>query len=229
MMKVFRSTYYQGMTFILVVWTGGAIFLPCAIWDMDVVFLQQLCHMVNGFHAWDIFLDSIPSCNMYIWFYFHLLSFCLGGFEPPSLDLGFSDFLFSSCLKFFAFCFPLEAFKTPMAKDWSLALMVPIWTILYCSWAGIILRNHTYLKVYKCWQILPILKMPTMKSLAIFFKKYFNFQGFYIIYIINWQFLGWKKFTPSKLGETGLQKLQNGESFFWRKPPKNSPWAKFCP
>ena len=56
--------------------------------------------------------------------------------------------------------------------------------------AGMILRNHTYLKVYKCWRILPILKTPTIKCLAIFFKKYFNFQGFYIVYIIIWQFLG---------------------------------------
>ena len=44
--------------------------------------------------------------------------------------------------------------------------------------------------------------------MAIFFKKYFNFRGFYIIYIIIWRFLGWKNFTPSKLGETGLQKMQ---------------------
>ena len=50
--------------------------------------------------------------------------------------------------------------------------------------ARMILRNHTYLKVYKCWRILPILKTTTIKCLAIFFKKYFNFQGFYIVYII---------------------------------------------
>ena len=69
----------------------------------------------------------------------------------------------------------------------------------YKGWgAGMILRNHTYLKVYKYWWILPILKTPTIKWLAIFSKKYFNFQGFYIIYIIIWRFLGWKKFTPSK-------------------------------
>ena len=43
------------------------------------------------------------------------------------------------------------------------------------------------------------------------FQKNLNFQGFYIVYIIIWQVLGWKKFTPSKLGETGLQKIQNGE------------------
>ena len=29
--------------------------------------------------------------------------------------------------------------------------------------AGMILRNHTYLKEYKCWRILPILKMATIK------------------------------------------------------------------
>ena len=28
---------------------------------------------------------------------------------------------------------------------------------------GMILRNHTYLKVYKCWRILTILKTPTIK------------------------------------------------------------------
>ena len=94
---------------------------------------------------------------------------------------------------------------------------------------GMILRNHTYLKVYKCWWILPILKIPTIKCLAIFFKKYFNFQRFYIVYIINWQFLGWKTFTPSKLGETGLQKLQNGESFFRENPLKISHGINFAP
>ena len=36
---------------------------------------------------------------------------------------------------------------------------------------GMILRNHTYLKLYKGWQILPILKTPTIKWLAIFLKK----------------------------------------------------------
>ena len=56
--------------------------------------------------------------------------------------------------------------------------------------AGMILRNHTYLKVYKFWRILPFLKTPTIKYLVIFFKKYFNFQGFYIGYIIIWRFLG---------------------------------------
>ena len=34
-----------------------------------------------------------------------------------------------------------------------------------CQWSSprMILRNHTYLKVYKCWRILPILKTPTIK------------------------------------------------------------------
>ena len=62
--------------------------------------------------------------------------------------------------------------------------------------------------------------MPTIKWLAIFFKKYFNFQGFYIVYIIIWQFLGWKKFPPSKLGKRGLQKMQNGEYFLGEKHGK---------
>ena len=91
-----------------------------------------------------------------------------------------------------------------------------------------ILRNHTYLKVYKCWWILPILKTPTIKCLAIFFKKYFNFQVFYIVYIINWPFLGWKKFTPSKLGEKGLQKFQNGKSFFGENALKISHGLNFA-
>ena len=52
--------------------------------------------------------------------------------------------------------------------------------------------------------------------IADIFKKYFNFQGFYIVYIIIWQILGSTNFTPSKLGETGLQKMQNGECF-WEK------------
>ena len=92
-----------------------------------------------------------------------------------------------------------------------------------------ILRNPTYLKVYKCWQILPILKMPTIKCLAIFLKKYFNFQGFYIVYIIICRFLEWKNFTPSKLGETGLQKMQNGESFFGVKHGKIAKGLNFSP
>ena len=58
------------------------------------------------------------------------------------------------------------------------------------------------------------------------FKKYFNFQGFYIVYIIIWRFLGLKNFTPSKLG---LQKMQNGESFFGEKHGKIAHWAKFHP
>ena len=92
-----------------------------------------------------------------------------------------------------------------------------------------ILRNHTYLKEYKCWRILPILKIPTIIWLAIFFKKYFHFQGFYTIYIIIWRFLGWKMFTPSKLGETGLQKMQNGEYFFGEEPLKIAHGIKFAP
>ena len=95
--------------------------------------------------------------------------------------------------------------------------------------SGMILRNHSYLKVYKCWRILPILKIPTIKWLAIFFKKYFNFQAFYIIYIIIWRVLGWKNFTPSKLGKTGLQKMQNGESFLGEKQGKIAHWAKIHP
>ena len=61
------------------------------------------------------------------------------------------------------------------------------------------------------------------------FQKYFNFQGFYIINIIIWWFLGWKKFTPSKLGETGLQKMHNGESFFGEKPLKIAHGLNFAP
>ena len=60
-------------------------------------------------------------------------------------------------------------------------------------------------------------------------KIYFNFQGFYIVYIIIWQFLGWKNFTPSKLGEIGLQKMQNGESFLGEKHGKIAHWAKIRP
>jgi len=71
--------------------------------------------------------------------------------------------------------------------------------------------------------------MPTIKCLAIFFKKYFNFQGFYIIYIIIWQFLGRKNFAASKLGETGLQKMQNGESFLGEKTLKIAHGLNFAP
>ena len=115
--------------------------------------------------------------------------------------------------------------------NWSMQLgdsWKPSWCMQVLV-TGMILRNHTYLKVYKCWRILPILKIPTIKWLAIFFKKYFNFQGFYIVYIIIWQFLGWKFFTPSKLDETGLQKMQNGESFLGGKQGKIAHWAKIRP
>ena len=71
--------------------------------------------------------------------------------------------------------------------------------------------------------------MPTIKWLAIFVNKYFNFQVFYIIYIIILQFLGWKNFTPSKLGEIGLQKMQNGEYFLGEKYGKIAHWDKICP
>ena len=53
------------------------------------------------------------------------------------------------------------------------------------------------------------------------FQKKINFQGFYIVYIIIWLFLEWKNFTPSKLGKTGLQKMQNGESFLGEKHEKS--------
>ena len=92
-----------------------------------------------------------------------------------------------------------------------------------------ILRNHIYLKVYKCWRILAILKTPTIKCLAIFFKRYFNFQGLYIIYIIIWRFLGWKNFTPTKLGERGHPKLQNGKSFVRENPLKIAHELNFTP
>ena len=55
------------------------------------------------------------------------------------------------------------------------------------------------------------------------------FQGFYIVYIIIWQFLGWKNFTPSKLGETWLQKMQNGKYFLGEKHGKLAHWAKIFP
>ena len=60
------------------------------------------------------------------------------------------------------------------------------------------------------------------------FQK-FNFQGFYIIYILIWLSLGWKIFTPSNLGETGLQKMQNGEFFWGEKHEKIAHWAKIRP
>jgi len=65
--------------------------------------------------------------------------------------------------------------------------------------------------------------------LAIFFKIDFNFQGYYIFYIIIWRFFWGKKFTPSKLGETGLQKMQNGECFLREKHGKIAHWAKIRP
>ena len=63
----------------------------------------------------------------------------------------------------------------------------------------------------------------------IFQKKKFNFQGFYIVYIIIWQILGWKHFTPSKLGKTEIQKMQNGEYFLGEKHGKIAHLAKIRP
>ena len=85
------------------------------------------------------------------------------------------------------------------------------------SCTGMILRNHTYLKVYKCWRILPILKTPTIKWLVIFFKRYFNFQGFYIVYIIIGLFLGSNFFTPQGFKKCKMVNL------FWEKTWKNTP------
>ena len=39
--------------------------------------------------------------------------------------------------------------------------------------SGMILRNHIYLKVYKCWRVLPILKTPTQKMIGDIFQKIF--------------------------------------------------------
>ena len=90
----------------------------------------------------------------------------------------------------------------------------PLWMIL---------RNHNYLKVYKCWWILPILKTPTMKWFAIFFKTHFNFQGFYIVYIIIWWFFRVNKFYPIKIGQKRASKNAKWQIFFGRKTWKNSP------
>ena len=38
-----------------------------------------------------------------------------------------------------------------------------------------------------------------------------------------------KNFTSSKLGEIGLQRMQNGESLFGEKHGKIAHWAKICP
>ena len=127
----------------------------------------------------------------------------------------------------------------PLASIFSLSLPFPItqpchWfsfvivELLWHQWPGMILRNHTYLKVCKCWRILPILKTPTIKWLAICFPKK-KFQGFYIVYIIIWRFVGWKIFTRSTLGKIGLQKMQNGESFLGQKHGKIAHWAKIHP
>ena len=128
----------------------------------------------------------------------------------------FSSFSFS--INIFLLCFFLND-----------KIFLYIFSFISFFMAGMILRNYTSLKVYKCWRILPILKTTTIKWLAIFFKKYFNFQGFFIVYIIIWRFSRWKNFTPSKLGETGLQKMQNDESFLGEIHGKISLWAKICP
>ena len=49
------------------------------------------------------------------------------------------------------------------------------------------------------------------------FIKIFQFiRILYNLYTI-FQFLDWKNFTPLKLGEMGLQKIQNGKSLFLKK------------
>ena len=65
--------------------------------------------------------------------------------------------------------------------------------------------------------------------MVIFFKKCFYFQGFYIVYIITWPFLGGNNFTPSKFGETGIQKIQNGKYFLGEKHGKIAHWSKIHP
>ena len=92
-----------------------------------------------------------------------------------------------------------------------------------------ILRNHTYLKVYKCWWILPIFKTPTIKCLAIFFKKKFNFQRILYHLYNNLAILRVKKIYPIKIGWNKASKNEKWWIFFWRKTTKNSPWAKFRP
>ena len=92
-----------------------------------------------------------------------------------------------------------------------------------------ILRNHTYLKVYKCWRILLILKNPTIKCLAIFFIKYFNFQGFYMVYIIIWRFLGWKRVYPVKIGWNRASKIAKWWIFFRENPLKIAHGINFAP
>ena len=94
-----------------------------------------------------------------------------------------------------------------------LMLKITYWKVSKRLLSRMILRNHTYLKVYKCWWILPILKTPTIKCLAIFFKKYFNFQGFYMVYIIIWRFLGCKTFTPSNWVKQGFKKCKMANLF----------------
>ena len=94
--------------------------------------------------------------------------------------------------------------------------------------AGMILRNHSYLKVYKCWWILRILKTPTIKWLGIFFKKYFNFQGFYIVYIIIGDFLGEKIVPHQNWVKQGFKKCKMVH-LFWEKHGKIAHWAKIRP
>ena len=111
---VIRDTYYQGMKFLLVVWTGGAIFLPCAIWDNDVVFLQQLSHLINGFlHAWDLWIPSLVEKCAFL-FLFPFLVFLLGRIWTPITGFGF--FLISSSLAVvnsFPWTFPWRHSKHP--------------------------------------------------------------------------------------------------------------------
>ena len=56
---------------------------------------------------------------------------------------------------------PLTSLSIPQTQ--CIYLQITIYFKLIHSIAGMILRNHTYLKVHKCWQILLILKMPTIK------------------------------------------------------------------
>ena len=85
-----------------------------------------------------------------------------------------------------------------------------------------IVRNHTYLKVYKCSWLLPILKTTIIKWLAIFFKKYSNFQGLYIVYIIIWNFWGEKFLPHQNWAKQGFKKCKM-TNLFWKKTWKNSP------
>ena len=80
--------------------------------------------------------------------------------------------------------------------------------LLLLCWVSPVLPvdNHTYLKVYKCWRILPILKMPTIKMFGYIFQKKFQFPRILYHLYNNLVIFRVKIFYPINIGRNKASK-----------------------